>query len=393
MIAPTPFHSEAWRSAAWAGDDAPRLTVHAGGLRLDGALRSVPGHDYHHPAPLLGSSREAPFLDPQQRRRWRQLPWAPVLTTVSPFGYRGSPPYGELDLPQARSLADELVAAARRQRCSALLSHYLFDQDDGPWMQALQEAGAQILTLGAHCRMNLNFPDLEAYHRWLGKSRRTVRAPRSWNCSGAEVWWTDEALDEGLARELTSLLRRKLHRFGSPGPPRYLLARLVEGSLMKRWLFVAQSPGQAPRSVLVSIPWGETLYAKFFASQRSSGDYIPLVFNHQIQAALERGFRRIDFGGAAHRAKLFRGATLHLARGAYLPLRPELQRQLPLAQQLSQLKEGAFLALSRRWQKKPAANAQQPDPAASPRRDLAAASAALDPGSPDPRLETGHVVA
>ena len=348
---PTPFHSAAWERAAWSGDASARVSVTAGPLWITAAIRSAPCHYYHHPASLIGGDREAEFVGELDRQRWLSLDWSAVMTVVTPFGYRGGPAWRDLELDGARSLAAALVDEATRRGCSCVLSHYLFDGENAAWIRALKELGGEVLTLGAHSQLELWFGKIAEYHSWLGCSRRTVKSPRSWTCRDAEVACIDGPLDDEVAVHLTELVCRRLARFDAYGPPRELIEGLITGRLLRRTMLWAVEPGVLPRSVLISIPWGRTLFAKYFASSREKGDYIPLVFNHQIAHALGAGFERIDLGGAAHQTKLFRGARLRLGRGVLLPLTRELRAAMPLARRASAHKEKHFLALRERWEK------------------------------------------
>jgi hypothetical protein len=93
------------------------------------------------------------------------------------------------------------------------------------------------------------------------------------------------------------------------------------------------------------------LYPKFFGTARDRTDYFALGYTRLIEYAITHGYRRIDYGGGAHQAKLLRGARLRPAMGVLLVVDDRLRHPLlPLARQVSDQKRAHFEALAGRWQ-------------------------------------------
>lgn len=318
-------------------------------------------HYYHSPVALLTGHREQPFLAdvPVALGVAREAMQCPAIVTASPYGYRGGAltggGFGDQSERGERAglaeLAETLVAHARSRGAGLVLSHYLFDEDE-PWLRALVAAGGVPLVMGADAVLDVAWDSLQGYHAWLGSSRRSYR--------GRSLPDPSELIYEVRAspgpwsgqRGVAELLRRHTTRFEPLAPPPAdLFDTIVGGRTLPRLVFSLREPGHAARSTLVVLRRDDVLYAKFFGAAAPRMDYFPLVYTRLIGYATEHGFRRIEYGGGSHQAKLLRGARLRLAYGVLLILDERLRKPVQsLASLLSKRKLAHFTELARRWQ-------------------------------------------
>lgn len=352
-----PFQHPAWyRAAGWLGQP-PRLRLLRG--RSDRAVVPVwltreAEHYYHHPAPLLTGHRERAFVGDLDVRLENALPAlaGPAVLSVSPYGYCGGALHA--DLPPGPPGQDELGVLARAmiehaQRSGArlALSHYLFDEDDGPWLAALAVAGCIPVVLGAHAVLDVTWDSLAHYRRWLTGSRRYA-----FSLGEPGVSWQVTELGGNTDDGIASLLYQHAARFDAESPPpRRLFSGLVAGLGPPGLLFTAAPQPGRPRSALLALRSGDVLYAKFFGTTEPRADYFPLVFTRLIGYAIEHGIRRIEYGGGSHQAKLLRGARLRPALGMLWAADESARVALRvLCEVISARKLAHFGALARRWQ-------------------------------------------
>jgi hypothetical protein len=317
-------------------------------LERDGAA-----HYFHDPIELITGRLEDRFthdIDVQAVRRATE--GRKILLTISPYGYRGG-----LSDP---GVIPEMLAYAEREGAALVVSHYLFDDYDDAWLAALTAAGGLKLVMGADAVLDVEWGSLAEYRRWLGSSRRSQRHGPGVPDEANLVWETRE--DPGLPPgDVIDLLARSAARFDPAAPPPdTLLREAAQGKTLPRTLLTVAEPGRPPRSAAVVLRSpdgspdgspGGALYAKFFGSRRPRADYIPLAYPRLIGYAIERGFRRIEYGGASHHAKLLRGARLRPAWGVLFVLDEALRRVvIPAARLVGARKLGYFSALARTWQ-------------------------------------------
>ena len=95
-------------------------------------------------------------------------------------------------------------------------------------------------------------------------------------------------------------------------------AAAAEGRELPRLLLGCGVPGRPMRSALAVLKGDGELYPKFFGTSAPRRDFIPLVFNRLVDYAIRNGWRRINYGGGSHHAKLLRGCTLTLGWGVLM---------------------------------------------------------------------------
>jgi hypothetical protein len=361
-MTPSPFQSRDWLRAAGALEHVRPLASDRGEAAVwawvpDPATR-VGRHYYHRPRSLLAGVREEPLLGargPEARRalvRARSVDWGAAAVTVSPYGYRGGPHGGATRArPALGALADQLLAHARDRGATHVLSHYLTEEDDSAWIEALADRGGIPLMLGADAVLDVSWEHMDEYHEWLGRSRRSLRGRAA--RGEPDVTWSVRT-DRGLApdqRDVPLLLERQAARFDPAGhPPAALLRAVATGDPFPRVLLTAAEPGAPPRSALAAIDRAGVIHPKFFGTAKPRADYFPIVYTRLIAHAIEHGHRRIEYGGGSHRAKLFRGARLRPLLGVLCVFDARLRdRLLPLAGSLSDAKLAYFSALAERW--------------------------------------------
>jgi hypothetical protein len=275
-----------------------------------------------------------------------------AAVTTSPYGYRGGAHgAGAAGRPALAALADTLLAHARERGATHVLSHYLTEDGDSAWIEALAERGGVPLMLGADAVLDVRWAHMDEYHEWLGRSRRSVRGRAARGEPG--VAWsvrTEPGLDPEQ-RQVPELFERQAARFDpAGGPPSGLLRAIATGDPFERVLLTAAEPGSPPRSALAAIDRDGVLHPKFFGTTKPRADYFPIVYTRLIAHAIDHGRRRIEYGGGSHRAKLFRGARLRPLLGVLCVLDGRLRdRILPLAGSLSEAKLAYFSALAERW--------------------------------------------
>ena len=352
----TPFQSPAWYEAA--GFTQGVTLLGAGGR--DGkpaALLPVwsvrePAHYYHAPRSVLFGHREEGLVsDAGRLEAGRVAEWGTSVVTISPFGYRG----GAIAAPGEAAgvfeeLAEAVVEHARRQRASVLLSHFLFEDEDRTWIDALVRAGGIPLVLGAHALLDVSWSTADQYFAWLQEGHRSLRGPRERGAPDL-AWTAHSGPGTGPGQhDVAQLLRDRLLQHDAVAAPLALLEAIAQGMSMPRVMLSVGEPGAPARSALAVLSQGTTLFPKFVASARDSGDYFPLVFARVVEYAIGHGYRRVDYGGGSHQAKLSRGCRLRFALGVLFFLDSRLRaRVAPPARELSRAKIEHFRALSRRW--------------------------------------------
>jgi hypothetical protein len=352
------IQSRAWLNAAGVLDAMRWLTAGDAGVWtwVADPSTSLGSHYFHNPRSLLIGAHEEPVLaaagltGSDALARARETNWGSAVVTVSPYGYRGGP-VAVRDDHALGALADQLLADADERGATHVLSHYLLEDRDGPWIAALTERGGIPLVLGADAVLEIRWRSLSDYHGWLGSSRRSLRGRAE--RGERDIEWAARSRP-GLSpreRSVPMLLQRHAARFDAVGhPPACLLRAAAAGDGVPRVLMTAAKPGAPARSALVVIDDGDVLYPKFFGTSVPRADYFPLVFSQLIASAIESGRQRIEYGGGSHRAKLFRGARLRPLLGVLVVLDPELRdRILPLVPRLSVAKLAYFSRLSERW--------------------------------------------
>jgi Acetyltransferase (GNAT) domain len=355
QLARTPFQTPEWYAAAGFAD---RVRVVAA---PDGALVPVwsqddPEHYYHSPRQILTGRLEDIFFS----RSWLDSlgaagsPWGPVALTVSPYGYRG----GVLASAGADlvPLAEAVTQHAVDTGAALIMSHYLFDGIDDAWIRALMSVGAEPLVLGAQCVMDVAWTSSAEYYASLGASRRSVRQRHAqWRRRGhvVAVRPVGEPCDQREADLIVRLFADHARRHGDPAPPARLYRALATGAPGLSRMLMTVRDGGAVRSALAVLVYGDTLYPKFFGSHDPHTDYLPLVYDEVVAMGIAGGYRRVDYGGGAHQAKLFRGARLRYALGALIDDGEPTCALVRLehARNLSARKLAHFHDLAARWQR------------------------------------------
>ena len=352
----SPFQSPAWYEAAGF---SPGVTLIGAGDRGDGPAALVPvweagepAHYYHAPRCVLFGEREERLVpDGESLHSLRAADWGASLVTVSPFGYRG----GAIAAPgQPPAVFEELslalVAHARHRRARVLLSHFLFEDEDSPWIRALVEAGGLPLVLGAQAVLPVSWSSLDEYLSRLRQGHRSLQERQERGAPGL-AWTAHDEVGTGPGQgRLARLLRERLLQHDRVAAPLSLLEAIVEGASMPRVLFSVGPAGAPARSGLAALVQGTTLYPKFVAAARPDHDYFPLVFARVVEYAIARGYRLVDYGGGSHQAKLARGCRLRFALGVVFFFDPGLKAAAaPAARRLSRAKLDDFRALAQRW--------------------------------------------
>jgi hypothetical protein len=277
-----------------------------------------------------------------------------ALVTVSPYGYRGGAAHRdgcpERDL---EDLALQLVDHGRNLGACLVLSHYLYEEDDGAWLAALRAAGGAPVVLGADAVLDVRWASLADYYRWLGPGRRAQRAEAR-ALDDPQLAWERHELPAPPSHRLSlvRLLASHAARFdGDDPPPDQLFESLVDGLELPRALLSVRRGDQPPRSVLAVLRGRKALHAKSFGTSIPRADYFPLVYPALLSYALDAGFSRIDYGGGSHQAKLLRGCRLRLGFGVLFVLEERLRPYLePLAREVAGRKLDHFTTLARRFQ-------------------------------------------
>jgi hypothetical protein len=352
----SPYQSPDWHAACgWMGRTSlleqgqPPSAVAAWVANPD-------GHYYHHPLPLLLGHRETPFVSapPEVVALARSILDQDALVTVSPFGYRGgalaASPGGDHPDSLAR-LADRLLDHARQTGIGLVLSHYLFDEDDSDWIDALCALPEAIpIVMGADSVLDIRWDTMREYRRWLGKSRRGACPPVR---DDGMVWQVTQAADNaGRADEVARLLHAHAARFDPRGsPPLALFDELLQAPDPSRLLFTASLPAGPVRSALLILRKRDVLYPKFFGTTEPRADYFQLTYTRLIDYAITNGYRRIEYGGGTHHAKVLRGARLRFALGVLWTSDPDHFACLQeVTHEISSSKLAHYGALARRWQ-------------------------------------------
>lgn len=357
-LAHTPYQDPEWYRAAGMLDEVTLLSAGSGpGTAVLPVWRvDEDAHYYHVPRNMLCGQREEAFLaaGPVDAARLRERPWGPALVTVSPYGYHGGPVCGPTPDPGALArLADELLDLADEQNVACVLSHFLFEDRDSAWIEALAERGGTPIVLGADCGMDISWPSVRAYLDTFGPGRRSVRRAHARLHRGDLDWTIQRGPGPGPGQDAaTELFGEFVARFDETHPPPGGLLRAVaDGSAIERILISVAERGRPARSIMAVLARGGVLYPKFFGTLHPRTDYFSLAYCWLIDYAITRGWRRIEFGGGTHQAKLLRGARLRYALGVLFVNDPALRAPaLAAARQLSGAKLGHFGALAATWQ-------------------------------------------
>ncbi len=359
----SPLQSPAWYDAAGWGGRVRLLTGPAGRAAVPAwtVERADRPHYFHDPIEILSGERERTFTAdvPELTEGVRRATGrASVLVTVSPYGYRGGAFTGDpssaagADAGEMAGLVGRLLEHAAGTGASMLFAHYLFDEDDAAFIRALTDAGGIRLLAGADAVLDVEWDDMDGYHRALGSSRRSLRQGR--NIPDLRNLHWAEREDKGLTaehRDVVPLLHATSAGFDPRAPvPEDMVRAIAEGALPRTLLTVAQ-PGRPARSAALVLRRADTLYAKFFGSAAPREDYFPLAYARLIRYAIEHGYRRIEYGGGSHQAKLLRGARLRPAWGVLFVLDPALRGRVEsFARTISARKRAHFAGLARQWQ-------------------------------------------
>ncbi|MGI8666651.1 MAG: peptidogalycan biosysnthesis protein, partial [Jatrophihabitans sp.] len=255
--------------------------------------------------------------------------------------------------PSFGELADQLLELAERHDVGCVLSHYLFEDRDAAWIDALVARGGVPLVLGADCHLELSWTSTEDYLAGFGSSRRAVRRAHAGMHRSGLARLARRAAGTGPGERAAAALFGEYTATFDPqhGPPASLLGAVAEGRELDRVLFSVADNGGDARSVMAALVHGDVLYPKFFGTSRPRRDYFALAYCQLIEYAIAEGYRRIEFGGGTHQAKLFRGGRLRFALGV-LFVRDRALRGAALAagHQLSAAKISHFQTLAERWQ-------------------------------------------
>jgi hypothetical protein len=357
-LAHTPYQDAEWYRAAGVLDKVTLLSAGSGsGTAFLPVWRvNEDAHYYHVPRNMLCGHREEAYLaaGPVDAASVRERPWGHALVTVSPYGYHGGPVCGPSPDPGAlASLADQMLNLADEQNVSCVLSHFLFEDPDSAWIEALAERGGTPIVLGADCGMDVNWPSVRAYLDTFGPGRRSVRRAHV-RMHRSNVGWTiQRGPGPGPGQDRAAeLFGQFVVRFDEVDPPPDgLLQAVADGSGIERILVSVAEPGQPARSIMAVLARGGVLYPKFFGTLQPRTDYFSLAYCWLIEYAITQGWRRIEFGGGTHQAKLLRGARLRYALGVLFVNDDALRAPaLAAARALSDAKLGHFDALATTWQ-------------------------------------------
>ncbi|MFB6392438.1 hypothetical protein [Polymorphospora lycopeni] len=351
-----PYQSPQWYTAAGWLPRTRLLTAGPAAVPVWTLHRDRGPHYFHDPVELVTGRREEPFLRDDRELAAavrRATADASVLLTMSPYGYRGGALGGRHASPaDLAELVARMLDHARAAGASIVASHYLFDEDDDAWLTALTEAGGLRLVTGADAVLDVAWPDLAGYWHWLGQSRRSLRRGR--NIPDGRLDWevTEAAGLPEPQRGIPELLRGYATRFDPVAPaPAALFQELADGYTLPRTVLSVREPGRPARSAAVVLRRADTLYAKFFGSGDPRADYLPLAYPRLISYAIDRGFRRIEYGGGSHQAKLMRGARLRPCWGVLFVLDQRLRADIEaLAVRVSTRKQAYFADLVQSWQ-------------------------------------------
>jgi hypothetical protein len=356
--AASPYQNHHWYRAAGRLHDTIVLRAgHGAGAAVLPVWRVEENdHYYHVPRNMLCGHREDAYLatGSLDGADLRSLPWGSALVTTSPYGYLGGPSRGpQTTMDTLHRLAGALLDTAAEQRVGLVLSHFLFEERDAAWIDALVAHGGLPLVLGADCVIDVQWSSLDEYLDALGPGRRSVRRLHS-RLRRSELVWTyrrapgpDPGQEAAAALFADHVTQFDPHR----PPPPSLLAAVADGSTVDRVLMSVALPGHNARSVLAVLVHGGALYPKFFGTVAPRTDYFPLAFARLIEYAIGNGFTRIEFGGGTHEAKLLRGARVRYAIGVLFVTDPTLRRRaLTAGRQISAAKLDHFGALAARWQ-------------------------------------------
>lgn len=351
-----PYQARAWYAAAGMLGRVTVLETGTGSAAVTLPVWRVEegAHYYHVPRELLCGHREEPFLRSADPAGLRALHWGQALVTVSPYGYHGGPSYGTDPGPGTfAELADRMLDLAAEWDVSVVLSHYLFEDRDMAWITALAERGGVPLVLGADCGMDLVWSSVGEYLARLGSSRRSVRKAHARICQSALEWTVHHGPGTGPGQGAAArLFADYTARFDHANPPPWSLVEAVaDGRSVDRVLMSVAEPGGEARSIMAALIKDGVLYPKFFGTVQPRADYFDLAFCRLIEYALAGGYRRIEFGGGTHQAKLLRGARLRYALGVLFVRDLALRGPaLAAARQISSAKLRHFGELAARWQ-------------------------------------------
>ncbi|MBO4208394.1 hypothetical protein [Micromonospora echinofusca] len=352
----SPYQWPQWYAAAGWLPRTRLLTAGRAAVPVWLLDRSAGPHYFHDPVELLTGVREEQFLagDAGLAAALREQTAASrVLLTMSPYGYRGGALAGDADRGDLVELVARMREHAAGVGASMVVSHYLFDGDDDPWLAALTAAGGVRVLLGADAVLDVTWDSLADYWRWLGSSRRSLRRGRNVPDDRRLVWEVREEPGRSPAqRDVADLLHHQVTRFDPTAPaPVGLLREVTDGYALPRTLLSVAEPGRPARSAAVVLRRTDTLYAKFFGSREARADYLPLAYPRLISYAIAGGFRRIEYGGGSHQAKLMRGARLRPCWGVLFVLdRASCDGLESLARRVSLRKLAYFADLVRTWQ-------------------------------------------
>jgi hypothetical protein len=316
--ASTPFQRPDWYDAAGMLDRIELVTA-GRGAAVPAWIPDDRADYYHDPASLLYGTREEPFLTGAGPRlaRIREIGVSGSVVTVSPYGYLG----GAALAPgaDADSLARALIDYGKRAGASLILSHYLFEERDGPWLAALVRMGGIPAVLGAHCHLDVGWPSLAAYHGQNRYLRGVGRQHARWREDGAQVqvYRGEDIPHPGM---IAAMFAESARAHGSVDPPTGLFDRVTRGEGLDRVLLTVSGTNGRVRSAHAVLDDGTTLYPKFFATAEPGADYFGLVYGEVMALAIGTGRRHIDYGGTTHAAKLRRGCRLRYALGVFIVL-------------------------------------------------------------------------
>lgn len=358
-LCPTPYHDPCWYRSAGRLDDMTVLNAGQGEATAVLPVWRVDedDHYYHVPRNILCGYREDAFLASGSMvgAALRAMPpWGPALVTMSPYGYVGGPSYGPATTPDTlRHLADALLGTAAEQRVGMVMSHFLFEERDAAWIDALVARGGLPIVIGADCVIDIRWSSMSEYLNTLGPGRRSVGRLYS-RLRRSDLVWTNRR-EPGPApgqEAAATLFAEHVAQFdGERPPPSSLLAAVANGSTLDRVLMSVAEPGRSARSIMAALVHRGALYPKFFGTVKPRTDYFTLAFARLVEYAIASGFTRIEYGGGTHEAKLLRGARLRYAVGVLFVLDPALrQASVAAARQISAAKLEHFGALAERWQ-------------------------------------------
>jgi predicted N-acyltransferase len=309
------------------------------------------GHYYHDPREVLCGEHERALLvaagAPLAPLEHAQQPdWLPALVSVGPYGYRGGLVHDPGD-PAAFAVAQSVAAAAEelgRREGVRLTMHYNLNGDDDPlWAEALAAQGGRPFVSGADCNLDLASSSLADWFRAAGRRGKRLRYEHRRARREPGVTWRVRVLEAGEQapgpERLVSLFAAAARARGDE-PPVSLYRALAGAWPGRRIVLTGESEPGRVRSAVLALVKGTTLSPKLFGSS-CRGDYFFLMYTALVEAALEQGLERIEYGGGSHQAKLLRGARLRWLTGllhvydgrleaalrAYLPLYEDAKRR------------------------------------------------------------------